>query len=131
MILGDFNVDYFDINCHSHPLMKILKSFLFSQQLKSLTRPTSGKCLDHIWTNKPNFSHQASTRDIYISDHLPIQCVLLYLRILTILRILGIFFLTMRLMNTPLVSKRVKKRNQPLWITDEITTLMRRRDFLL
>ncbi len=76
VILGDFNVDYFDTNYHSHLLMKVLKSLLFSQLLKFASRPTSGKCPNHIWTHKPNFSHEASTRDIYISDHLPIQCVL-------------------------------------------------------
>ncbi len=33
------------------------------------------KCLDHIWTNKPQYLYKASERDIFISDHLPIQCL--------------------------------------------------------
>ena len=40
-----------------------------------VTRPASGKCLDHICTNKPQYLYKASARDIFISDHLPIQCL--------------------------------------------------------
>ena len=52
-----------------------MKSLSFTQLMASATRPASGKYLDHIWSNKPQFLHKASTIDIFISDHLPIQCL--------------------------------------------------------
>ena len=78
IIVGDFNIDYLSNDYNSHRLVKILKSILFTQLLALVTRPTSGKCLDHIRSNKPQFLHEVSTIDISISDHLPIQCLRLF-----------------------------------------------------
>ena len=61
IILGDFNIDYLDNAGNSHRLVKIMKSLSFTQLMASATRPASGKCLDHIWSNKPQVLHKAST----------------------------------------------------------------------
>ena len=75
IIVGDFNINYLSNDCNSHRLVKTLKSLSFTQLVASVTRPASGKCLDHIWSNKLQFLHKVSTIDISISDHLPIQCL--------------------------------------------------------
>ena len=75
IIVGDFNIDYLSNGYNSHRLVKTLKSLSFTQLVASVTRPTSGKCLDHIWSNNLQFLHKVSTIDISISDHLPIQCL--------------------------------------------------------
>ncbi len=67
IILGDFNIDCLDNNCDSHRLIKVLKSLSFTQVMVCVTRPASGKCLDHIWTDKPQYLYKASARDIFIS----------------------------------------------------------------
>ena len=66
IILGDFNIDYLDNNCDSHRLIKALKSLSFTQLMVCVTRPASGKCLDHIWMNKPQYLYKPQ-REIFLS----------------------------------------------------------------
>ena len=75
LILGDFIIDYLDTCSKHHRLVKCLLSLSFQQHIIDATRPISGKVLDHIWSNRPEFLSHCSTADIFISDHLPVCCL--------------------------------------------------------
>ena len=172
IIVGDFNIDYLSNDYNSHRLVKTLKSLSFTQLVASVTRPVSGKCLDHIWSNKPQFLHKVSTIDISISDHLPIQCLLLFKspQVTNRQKHSTITYRNMKNFNekdfcltsnetpwdtafifddinditdawycllnsaidehAPLVTKRIRKRVKPQWLTDDITNLINKRNYL-
>ena len=81
-VLGDFNIDYLDINSYNkHRLVKGLKSLNLKQVVKTVTRPASSTCIDHVYT-----THQAYIADIIVlniglADHLPIFIRRKYCRI--------------------------------------------------
>ena len=54
ILLGDFNINYLNKSAlNKHRLVKTLGNLHFTQVVKDITRPISGKCLDHIWANYP------------------------------------------------------------------------------
>ena len=78
ILLGDFNINTLDKDCVKHRIVKALKDAKFTQLVTLITRPISGKCLDHIWSNKPDRVLNISCPNIGISDHLPTVGVRLY-----------------------------------------------------
>ena len=69
-ILGDFNINYFDLSYKNHLLTKAMHRMKLSQMVNSATRPISGTCLDHYHTTHPEFTVPISVLDIGLSDHL-------------------------------------------------------------
>ena len=67
-----------DNACRKYHIVKALKDYKCTQLVTSITRPVSGTCLDHIWSNKPDRVLNISCTDIGISDHLPTIGVRLY-----------------------------------------------------
>lgn len=79
IILGDFIVDLLNANQGSkHKLVKTLKNLHLIQHVKDVTRPASGTCLDHIWTSHPGKMMCVQTKNIGMSDHLPIMAIRRY-----------------------------------------------------
>ena len=78
ILIGDFNINTLDNDCVKHRIVKALRDAKFTQLVTLITRPISGKCLDHIWSNKPDRVLDISCPDIAISDHLPTVGVRLY-----------------------------------------------------
>jgi hypothetical protein len=78
ILLGDFNINTLDKDCVKHRIVKALKDAKFTQLVTLITRPISAKCLDHIWSNKPDRVLNISCPNIGISDHLPTVGVRLY-----------------------------------------------------
>ena len=73
ILLGDFNIDYLNKSAfNKHKLVKTLGNLHFTQVVKDITRPISGKCLDHICANYPERLINVGIRDIALSDHLPV-----------------------------------------------------------
>ena len=71
ILLGDFNINYLNKSAlNKHRLVKTLGNLHFTQVVKDITRPISGKCLDHIWANYPERLINVGIRDIALSDHL-------------------------------------------------------------
>ena len=75
-LLGDVNIDgrnkkSFD----KHRLIKAVHRMNFTQIVHELTRPVSGTCLDHIYSNHPQRILYASTLNYGPSDHVPIFAV--------------------------------------------------------
>ena len=72
-ILGDFNINYLDfVAYNNHRLVKALKSLNLTQVIKTVTRPISATCLDHVYTTNPSFIAEISVPNIDLADHLPI-----------------------------------------------------------
>ena len=78
ILIGDFNINTLDNYYKKHRLVKALKDAKFTQLVTSITRPISGSCLDHIWSNQPDRVTHISCPNIGISDHLPTIGVRLY-----------------------------------------------------
>ena len=69
VILGDFNINYFDDN-ESHNLKNILESRLGYQQIVSKPTFLSGSLLDHVYIRSHRFkSVDNSVIGVYYSDH--------------------------------------------------------------
>ena len=69
VILGDFNINYFDDN-ESHNLKNILESRLGYQQIVSKPTFLSGSLLDHVYIRSHKFkSVDNSVIGVYYSDH--------------------------------------------------------------
>ena len=76
VILRDFNVDLLNANQASkHKLVKTLHNLHLTQRVKDVTRPASGKCLDHIWTSHLERMMFVQTKNIGMLDHLPTMAV--------------------------------------------------------
>ena len=72
-VLGDFNINYLDsVTYNKHRLVKALKSLNLTQVIKTVTRPISATCLEHVYTTNPNFIAEISVPNIGLTDHLPI-----------------------------------------------------------
>ena len=72
-VLGDFNINYLDsVTYNKHRLVKALNSLNLTQVIKTVTRPISATCLDHVYTTNPNFIAEISVPNIGLADHLPI-----------------------------------------------------------
>ena len=52
MLTGDLNINAIDGSSKKHYAMKGLKTMHFDQLVNDVTRPVSGKCLDHIYSNR-------------------------------------------------------------------------------
>ena len=52
ILTGDFNINFLSQEFKKHYLSKSLMNMHFSQLVSDVTRPSSGTCLDHIYTNK-------------------------------------------------------------------------------
>ena len=79
IIIGDFNVDYLKrASYNKHPLMRAVSSMSFKQLVTMVTRPRSGTCLDHVYTNFPNRVKSIVAHNTGLSDHLPVFGVRLY-----------------------------------------------------
>ena len=49
---GDLNIDYLkQASCNKHPLRRAVSSINFKQLVTMVTRPRSGTCLEHVYTN--------------------------------------------------------------------------------
>ena len=69
VILGDFNINYFDEK-ESHHLKNILESTLGYQQIVSKPTFLSGSLLDHVYIRSQKFkSVDNSVIEVYYSDH--------------------------------------------------------------
>jgi len=54
IILSEINIDFFrKRNYDKHRLVKGLRCMNFKQLTNEVTRPTSGTCLDHVYSNQP------------------------------------------------------------------------------
>ena len=79
IILSDINIDFHHKrNYDKHRLLKGVRSMNFKQLTTEVTRPSSGTCLDHVYPNLPRRIVAVETRDIGLSDHLPVFCVRKY-----------------------------------------------------
>ena len=73
-ILGDFNIDYLKHPIYSnHQLSKALNSMHLVQVVKSVTRPASSTCLDHVYTSHEHLISHLLVPNIGLADHLPVS----------------------------------------------------------
>ena len=78
-LLENINIDYLNKSAvNKHQLVKTLGNLHFTQVVKDITRPMSRKYLDHIWVNYPDRLINVGTRDIALSDHLPVLTTRLF-----------------------------------------------------
>ena len=61
-----------------HRLIKAVHGMNFTQLVNEVTRPVSGTCLDHIYSNHPQRILHISTLNCGLSDHIPIFAVRKY-----------------------------------------------------
>ena len=79
--LGDVNIDGRNKKSfNKHRLIKTVHGMNFTQLVNEVTRPVSGTCLDHIYSNRPQRILNIPTFNCGLSDHVPI---LLYANITT------------------------------------------------
>lgn len=78
IILGDFNIDFLNTDFYKHYLVKSLMNLNLTQTVNEITRPASNTCLDHIYTNYPARMFKVFTKNIGLSDHLPVFAVRRY-----------------------------------------------------
>ena len=70
--LSDFNIDAFAPR--STQFVKLRRLFTTFQMQQTLTTPTrvtdhSSTCIDHLWTNRPDFYNKSGVITCNISDH--------------------------------------------------------------
>ena len=75
VILGDFNVNWFD-QSHRHPLSNVLITDYQYRPLISQATTDYRTCIDHIYTNAPNESVASYVKESYFSDHKSIGVIL-------------------------------------------------------
>ena len=78
ILIGDFNLDYFKTASKRNILMKALSGMEFKQLINCVTRPISGTCLDHIFSNRPERITNVKTLESSLADHFPVLAVRLY-----------------------------------------------------
>ena len=79
ILLGDLNIDYINFtDFNKHKLIKTLLSLKMTQLNSGVTRPVSGKCLDHVWSSHPDRIGFVPTENNGLSDHLPIFSIRKY-----------------------------------------------------
>jgi endonuclease/exonuclease/phosphatase family metal-dependent hydrolase len=71
ILTGDFNTNFLSQEFKKHYPPKSLMNMHFSQLVSDVTRPSSGTCLDHIYTNKCQHITTALVENYALSDHLP------------------------------------------------------------
>ena len=80
IMMGDFNIDYSQMHCHSNQLHVSLKHFMsmfgMSQLINTSTRITSATStiLDIILISDPSKISQCGVLDLGLSDHQVIHC---------------------------------------------------------
>jgi hypothetical protein len=80
ILTGDFNINFLSQEFKKHYLSKSLMNMHFSQLVSDVTRPSSGTCLDHIYTNKCQHITAALVENYALSDHLPTFAVRKYFK---------------------------------------------------
>lgn len=76
ILTGDFNIDFINTNTYNkNKLAKSLSHMNFNQVINSVTRPISGSCLDHIYTNHSKRICNVVIPNYALSDHLPVFAV--------------------------------------------------------
>ena len=71
IILSDTNIEFHHKrNYDKHRLLKGLRSMNFKQLTTEVTRPSSGTCLDRVYSNLPRRIVAVETRDTGLSDNL-------------------------------------------------------------
>ena len=79
IFLGDVNIDGRNKkNFDKHRLIKAVHGMNFTQLVNEVTRPVSGTCLDHIYSNHPQRILNISTLNCGLSDDVPIFAVRKY-----------------------------------------------------
>ena len=79
IFLGDVNIDGRNKKSfEKHWLIKAVHGMNFTQLVNEVTRPVSGTCLDHIYSNHPQRILNISTLNCGLSDHIPIFAVRKY-----------------------------------------------------
>ena len=78
ILIGDFNLHYFKTASKRNILMKALSGMEFKQLINRVTRPISGTCLDHIFSNRPERITNVKTFESGLADHFPVLAVRLY-----------------------------------------------------
>ena len=69
VILGDFNVDFFEDNLQIRELKMLMNSFNFTQIINSPTFVSSGSLIDHVFVSPGVNINQKSVVSVYYSDH--------------------------------------------------------------
>ena len=81
ILTGDINIDFLTpAEFKKDRLSKSLKSMLFNQLVNMVTRPISGTCLDHIYSNSSHHITSIHAPNYGLSDHLPVFAVRKYFR---------------------------------------------------
>jgi endonuclease/exonuclease/phosphatase (EEP) superfamily protein YafD len=80
ILTGDFNINFLSQEFKKHYLSKSLTNMHFSQLVSDVTRPSSGTCLDHIYTNKCQHITAALVENYALSNHLPTFAVRKYFK---------------------------------------------------
>ena len=79
IFLGDVNIDGRNKkNFDKHRLIKAVHGMNFTQLVNEVSRPVSGACLDHIYSNHPQRILNISTLNCGLSDDVPIFAVRKY-----------------------------------------------------
>ena len=79
ILLGDWNVNALDrLKFNKHPLSKGLLAMNLNQLVLEITRPVSGTCLDHIYSNYCHKIQNIVCPIIGLADHLPLYAMRKY-----------------------------------------------------
>ena len=79
ILLGDWNIHALDrLKFKKHHLSKGFLAMNLNQLVLEITRPTSGTCLDHIYSNHSHRIHNIVCPVVGVADHLPLFAVRKY-----------------------------------------------------
>ena len=74
LLLGDFNINHHDSSSFKkHRLIRAISNMNFKQLVNHTTRPISGTCLDHVYSNYPQRIANITINDSGMSDHSPVR----------------------------------------------------------
>ena len=75
ILLGDWNINALDrLKFKKHHLSKGLLAMNLNQLVLEITRPMSGTCLEHIYSNHSHRIHNIVCPVVGLADHLPLFC---------------------------------------------------------
>ena len=78
MILGDFNINYFNDN-QVQPLKSLMESLNYTQIVTKLTFISSGSLLDHVYVKSTVFQIiENYVVNVYYSDHDAVKITIKY-----------------------------------------------------
>ena len=75
ILIGDFNINWFDMSDRSPLYNLLVRDYKYQQLVKHFTTDYR-TCIDHVYTNLPEGKAVAHVKAAYFSDHKPVLVML-------------------------------------------------------